>query len=510
MRCHYRVPDPAQCRALATALIAPPGSAEEPPQRLGWTVLDTFDRRLHAAGLALEVSASRGGALWFELRAHGAAHGEEWQAACLPRRAREIELARARERLEALTAGRALLPRASVSVLRRRVHWRDALDKRIATLELDYCPARRGVPELALLRLRPVRGFERACQRRMTALRREGWLEPLADDVTSALRAACGEPSTYRAKPLVALRPEGSALRALGALFDAYGKVMWANEPGIVEDLDAEFLHDYRVALRSIRSWLNDLGKVVDESVRAHYRAELAALNRLTGRLRDLDVLIENLPAYLDEVGGADPEYARALSALVNAARAPAQREVVRHLQGRRYRAFREGWHALALTLEAGEHPGKWGRRRLRAVVTRAVRRRLARVLEFDWRRADTEPAVLHELRKECKKLRYLLEGFQALFDEATCRRAVRELKTLQTEMGDTWDLHVHHALLAELAASLPEDGDLARGVRAIVAGLETRLGSLERAHCELVGAAFARFRAPPVQRVYSRLLKGR
>lgn len=510
MQCHYLVPDPAACGALLAALTAPPRSASEPPQRLHRTVLDTFDCRLEGAGLVLEGCGAREGELEFELRGAGAPHGDGWRAAALPRDAGEVAPPRLRARLAALTAGRALLPRVATPVLRRRVHWRDALEKRIATLELDYHAPRRGVPALALLRLRPVRGFDRACQRTLASVRRTCRITPLTGDVTAALLAAHGAATSYRAKPVVALRPGGSALRALGALFEAYGGVMWANERGIVEDTDHEFLHDYRVALRSIRSWLDDLGKVVEKPVREHYRGELSTLNRLTGRLRDLDVLGENLPRYLETLGGTEPASARALLALVQAERAPARQEVARHLKGPRYRAFRRSWQDFARRLAAGEHGGKWGGRSLRDVVRRAVRRRLARVVDFDWGKADAEPAVLHELRKECKKLRYLLEGFQSLFDEASCRRAIRELKILQTAMGDTWDLHVHHALLAGLSASLPDDGELARGVLPIVAGLETRLAALERSHCELVSVAFARFRAPGVQRVYSRLLKDR
>jgi len=299
-------------------------------------------------------------------------------------------------------------------------------------------------------------------------------------------------------------------MRALGALFGAYGDVMWANEPGIMGDLDIEFLHDYRVALRSIRSWLLDLRRVVTKPTRAHFRAELAALNRLTGRLRDLDVLQENLPRYLEELGGSDPEYAQALAALIHAARAPTMRAVAQHLRGRRYRAFRRGWQKLARDLVDGKHGGKWGERRLKKVVRDAVRRRLGRVVGFAWSRARDEPAVLHELRKECKKLRYLLEGFQRLFDETRCRRAIAELKTLQTAMGDTWDLHVHHGILQELANSLPADSPIARGVLPIVIALETRLTALEHAHCELVTIAFERFRSPAVQRIYTRLLEER
>ena len=510
MHCHYLLADPAQCEALLGTLAQVDRAQREAPQRLTRTVLDTFDCRLLAAGLVLEASALKTGSVELTLRPRRGERGDQWATGKLPAAARDIHHARLRARLAEITAGRALLPRVSASVERHRVHWVDALDKRIATLDVEYCRPARGVPALALLRVRPVQGFERACQRLMTGIRRGGLVTALGDDAAEVLVAARGKTQVYRAKPIVELDPGVAAVRALGALFGAYGDVMWANEPGIIDDIDAEFLHDYRVALRSIRSWLLDLRRVVTKPTRAHFRAELAALNRLTGRLRDLDVLEENLPRYLHETGGADPEYARALAALVHAARAPTQRAVVRHLRGRRYRAFRRGWQKLVRDLLDGKRCGEWGKRRLKKVVRDALRRRLGRVVEFDWSRAQEEPSVLHELRKECKKLRYLLEGFQRLFDAARCRRAVAELKTVQTAMGDTWDLHVHHGILQELAESLPTDSPVARGVLPIVIAMESRLTALEHAHCELVTIAFERFRSPAVQRIYTRLLEER
>jgi len=510
MQCHYLLPDPTRLEALVASLAGVERAQREAPQRLTRTVLDTFDCRLLAADLVLEASTPKSGGAELGLRTRRGERSEQWTAASAPRAARDLGHARLRARLESLTAGRALLPRVSTRLERHRVHWVDALQKRIATLDVEYCPPARGVAALALLRVRPVQGFERACQRLMTAVRRDGLVTPTTEDAADVLIAARGSPAVYRAKPLVELSPDTTSVRALGALFGAYGEVMWANEPGIVDDLDAEFLHDYRVALRSIRSWLLDLRRVVTKPVRAHFRAELAALNRLTGRLRDLDVLQENLPNYLHALGGADPEYAQALTALVHAARAPTQRAVVQHLRGHRYRAFRRGWKKLARDLIDGRRAGGWGERRLKKVVRNALRRRLRRVIEFDWSRAQEEPAVLHELRKESKKLRYLLEGFQSLFDETRCRRAIAELKTVQTAMGDTWDLHVHHDILRELADSLPTGSPVARGVLPIVIALETRLTALEHAHCELVTVAFGRFRSPAVQRIYTRLLEER
>jgi CHAD domain-containing protein len=386
-----------------------------------------------------------------------------------------------------------------------RVHWRDALAKRIAEVEVLRVGARGERTALLFVSVRPVRGEERACAQLLRGCRRDALAGATAVEPARVLREQRGGPA-YRAKPVVDLDPGAPAGAGLAALFAAYGEVLWSNERGIVADIDNEFLHDFRVALRSVRSWTSDLRKVMSRASRARVKNELAALNRATGRLRDLDVLSAALPGYLAALGGIAPDTAARLASLVAQERAGTQRALAEHFRGGDYRRFRRQWPRLCEALAAGRHLGRDGEVPLLEVVVAALRRRHAQVVDFDWTRAEDDPAVLHELRKECKKLRYLLEGFQRLFDAGRCRRAIAELKLVQTAMGDTWDLHVHHALLESFTVKLPAHD--AHAVLPVVVGLGARLSSLERAHVELVSRAFARFRAPGVQRIYSRLLE--
>ncbi len=52
-------------------------------------------------------------------------------------------------------------------------------------------------------------------------------------------------------------------------------------------------------------------------------------------------------------------------------------------------------------------------------------------------------PALLHDLRKRCKELRYLVEMFSSLYDPAELWQAVRELKALQDCLGEFQDADV-------------------------------------------------------------------
>jgi CHAD domain-containing protein len=60
----------------------------------------------------------------------------------------------------------------------------------------------------------------------------------------------------------------------------------------------------------------------------------------------------------------------------------------------------------------------------------------------------DSEAEALHELRKTCKKLRYLMEFFQSLYPAREIRELIQALKGLQDNLGDYNDLDVHAKIL--------------------------------------------------------------
>ena len=55
---------------------------------------------------------------------------------------------------------------------------------------------------------------------------------------------------------------------------------------------------------------------------------------------------------------------------------------------------------------------------------------------------------LLHKLRIECKKLRYLLEFFSSLFAQKEINYLIKQLKILQDNLGDLNDLSVQQDTL--------------------------------------------------------------
>ncbi len=287
----------------------------------------------------------------------------------------------------------------------------------------------------------------------------------------------------------MALPPDATAAAGLGTVLGAYRELMLANEPGVISDRNPDCLHDFRVALRSLRSVFNELRGVVPKPARRRLRQELALLSKATSPQRDLDMLESRLPHYLHAVGVTAAEApATALRATVNEARQREHIELVRHLQSQPYRAFERRLAGLLRDLRGGAAGGKRGGRPLKPLVDEAIAHRFDAILARNADGAHDDLRRLHALRKTCKKLRYLIEGFQSLYPPATVRRAVAELKTLQTAMGEYWDLRVHRDLLHGHATTMTPacgfaaiDDFIEQRQTALVAVIEKRLRAYRR-----------------------------
>ena len=107
-------------------------------------------------------------------------------------------------------------------------------------------------------------------------------------------------------------------------------------------------------------------------------------------------------------------------------------------------------------------------------VVGERVRRAHARLIR-DGRAIDADsPAVaLHDLRKDAKRLRYLLECFGSLFPSDTVAIAVRPLKSLQDVLGEFQDTEVQAHALVDLGRQLDDAGAATETILAMGGAIE-------------------------------------
>jgi CHAD domain-containing protein len=95
------------------------------------------------------------------------------------------------------------------------------------------------------------------------------------------------------------------------------------------------------------------------------------------------------------------------------------------------------------------------------ALVSRTLLHKAWRRVEKRGRRIDVEspPEALHDLRKRCKELRYLLEFFASLYEQRAHTRVVGELKRLQDNLGEFQDAESQRHLVQRYAEDLRAGG---------------------------------------------------
>jgi CHAD domain-containing protein len=100
----------------------------------------------------------------------------------------------------------------------------------------------------------------------------------------------------------------------------------------------------------------------------------------------------------------------------------------------------------------------------------------------------------IHELRKTCKKLRYLLECVQPFHDEDRIRRPIRALKLLQDHLGAFQDAEVQREYLRGWFAQLRQDGEISSQTLLAVGMLFGRFEQLQAARRAEIPEALKHF----------------
>ena len=463
----YALPDGVDPAGLVAYLDKRFPVIAEPGGSRSYTVLDTADRRLRGAGVDLDLETGRGGAR-LVLREPG---GRAPLAAEVrrPRRARyllrDLPAGPLRERLVPIVEMRALLPLANVKVDAQRVRVLNADDKTVARISLATpvalvgSGAGGGVPLTPRVDVSGVLGYQKPLDRVTAAMQRgpKGGLVDapigLADE---AIAATGGDPEGIRTKVRVDLRPDQRTDRAAVAVLHDLAGMVEANLPGTLADLDTEFLHDLRVAVRRSRSVLRELKRAFPSEPLAIQRGALRWVQAVTGPTRDLDV---QLLDWDHLVSGIPAERHAALApvrALLVRHRAAAFRVLHREL---RRAAYRQAWDGYRAFLAGDLGPARDrtdAKQPIVEVAGRRVRKVYRRMLGMGADIDAGSPAEhLHELRKRGKELRYLLELFGGLWPHAVVKPMVRSLKDLQDVLGIHQDREVQAAYLRGLAGEL-------------------------------------------------------
>jgi CHAD domain-containing protein len=229
--------------------------------------------------------------------------------------------------------------------------------------------------------------------------------------------------------------------------------IIQSNESGIISDIDTEFLHDFRVSIRRTRSALGQIKGVLDEKSVIKAKENFAFLGKSTNELRDIDVYLLREEQYKSMLPRELRNYLFPFFKGLHEQRKIEHGVLVKTLKSAKYKRILSNWKTYLQLQKAEEIRNIPSARMLAQTI---ILKRNKKILKFGQQILSTgSDELLHQLRIEGKKLRYLLEFFSSLFVQQKIQYLIEKLKLLQDNLGEFNDLAVQQEKLNNSAKEI-------------------------------------------------------
>jgi len=516
---HVRLPDEYEPGQIDQLLAGKFAFIAEPPISEKWTFYDTYDWRLFDRSLVLRHAGQKIilepflepflGPLLGPLSGGESLIGLTCDLA--PEFAWDLPESPLRERLEPIIKMRALRPVAEVrtrSIVYRLLNADEKTVARLVTTEVRTLDLESEPILATYLSLRPVRGYPKHSRKLAKHLGRIPKVPSLIQDLyVTALEQAGQKPGSYAGKLDLRLKPKERSDSATKEILRQLFEMMKANEAGIQADIDTEFLHDYRIAIRRTRSALSQIRDVFPAEETEHFKQSFRYLGQLTNELRDLDVYLLSE----DEFQARLPEAMRGdivpLFDHLRTLREQALEEVIEGLSSSEYARTLEEWEAFLNEPVPKKPNAANAALPIVDLARKRIYKRYRRVIkDGDYILTHMQDELLHALRIECKKLRYLMEFFASLFPRKKMARLIKQLRKLQDNLGEFNDLSVQQEYLMHLAEELPLGDPRSRKALVATGYLVENLSYEQKAVKANFAKTFTEFASPANQELFRRL----
>ena len=223
------------------------------------------------------------------------------------------------------------------------------------------------------------------------------------------------------------------------------------NIPGVLSDLDTEFVHQARVATRRMRSLIRLFRGAITEKTEAYFGGELLWLGSLFGGVRDLDVFLLNLPHFTRTIGMAPRRSIKILTQHIREERVVCLEELKAGLGSARYRLFHSRLLAFTLRPLAKNPSAPLSLVSVHKVAPPVITARFDAVI-LQGRKALAKPELknFHKLRIRFKRLRYACEFVSSAYGEAL-HTLIGETVKIQDCLGDLQDTVFTRSLIGRL-----------------------------------------------------------
>jgi CHAD domain-containing protein len=455
----YVVPGELSTEAITKNLLMLLPTRRHSIAKHRFTVLDTFDGRVRQAGASLTRAGvdSASTVKWQTLA------GSDRFAIRMTRPvsfAWDLPEGPLREEVASIVGPRRLLAQAEAEEQGALLEMLDDRGKAVARLRIASGQARLPTahsdwrPWPAMLTLTGLRGFDDEYERLVPVIASRPGIQQCPEGPVAAIlrRVGASDPCDL-SSPKFALDPAVRADVGARQIHLALLEILVANEPGVRGNVDSEFLHDFRVAIRRARSLLGQIRGVFPADIVEYFAGEFSWIGRLTGSPRDTDVLVL---ALREQHGEFDADDMNALIAFLGGTQQREYERLVGALDSTRYQQLLADWKAFLESPIPSAPQAEYAHDLLATTVSRRAWR-LSKRIARSAKAIDPHTAAerIHEIRIDAKKLRYLVDATSACYRPAEVKCILAALKKLQHALGDFNDAHVQETLLVDCGRAI-------------------------------------------------------
>lgn len=351
----------------------------------------------------------------------------------------------------------------------------DSEQKTHVRVYLKIFQANESDARITLATLQALRGYDSAFELMKQKIVQLGYKEN--SDISSMYKQLIPGFRPYTAKPAIDITKDEQAFQVGNDIIKIHIEVARLNEPGIINDVDSEFLHDYRVSLRKVRSVISLFKGIYNDEQTQTLKSAFSDLMSPTGRLRDLDVYLLDQLSFFELLPESLHDGLTIMFDLFEEERNDQLKKISTHLKSSAYKSSISNLLNLfsgSSELQAGPNAELSAYLYARELIWKRYRKvcKIARAIN-----TTTADSEVHDLRIHCKKLRYLMEFFSPMFPARTMKGLIKSLKVLQDNLGLFNDYSVQqeslHAFITEHASKgSKQDLTIAKSVGALIAML--------------------------------------
>jgi len=379
---------------------------------------------------------------------------------------------------------------------------------RLSNEEIRSSRDRNALPLAAHLWLLPVKGY-RKYYRGIAKRFEEAGLRIIKEDTiySKGLEAVNKKPGSYSTKVDIQLYPDMRADHATRSILKYLLHIIRINETEIEKDIDTEFVHDFRVAIRRTRSALGQIRYIFPANITNRFKKNFSFVFNLSNDLRDLDVYLLNEDRYKMRLPPSLRDDINPLFDHLRKKRSKALQRLVRGLKSKKYAKILNDWEAFLNKPQTASPTATNAELRIIDLARNRIYKKYRNVIKAGTLiKEDTDDRMLHVLRIHCKKLRYLVEFFSSLFPQEKIDILITQLKKLQDNLGVFNDLRIQEQYLLNITKELPVIKEQLNNTSIAIGGLVNTLSKEKRMVKDAFAETFKGFSSPENKKLFLEL----